>query len=99
MHADLLVEHGVDRYLTRTAAAQLIWPIPEFGLAARLHLVRQSVTLIHGGSDAIIPVSYLARWAQALPNVAATHVIDGAGHQAEFDRPDDVAAIVAAALS
>jgi pimeloyl-ACP methyl ester carboxylesterase len=96
--ADVLVEHGIDRYLTRTAAAQLIWPLPEFGLTDRLHRVRQRVTLVHGAEDAVIPVSYVQRWAAVLPNVAATHVVDGAGHQAEFDRPDEVAAIAADAL-
>jgi pimeloyl-ACP methyl ester carboxylesterase len=97
--ADELVEHGVDRYLTRTAAAQLIWPLPEFGLVDRLHRVQQPVTLLHGAADELIPVSYVARWSQALPNVVASHVIDGAGHQAEFDKPAEVAALAAAALS
>ncbi len=97
--ADVLVEHGVDRYLTRTATAQLIWPIPEFGITDRLHRVTAPVTLIHGAQDQIIPASYLDRWAAALPNVVGTHVVEGAGHQAEFDRPDDVAALVVAARS
>lgn len=96
--ADELVEHGVDRYLTRTAAAQLIWPLPEFGLVERLHRVRAPVTLVHGSEDQIIPVSYLEKWAAVLPNVAGTHVVEGAGHQAEFDQPEAVAAIAAGAL-
>lgn len=98
MPADLLVEHGVDRYLTRTASAQLIWPIPEFGIDERLHLVKNPVTLIHGAMDAIIPCSYLDKWAQILPNVASTHLVEEAGHHAEFDRPEEVAAIVKSAL-
>lgn len=97
--ADASVEHGVHRYLTRAAAAQLIWPLPEFGLSERLHLVTNPVTLIHGADDQIIPPSYLPRWERALANVAATHVVDGAGHHAEFDAPDTVAAIAAAAFA
>jgi pimeloyl-ACP methyl ester carboxylesterase len=99
MPADLLVEHGVDRYLTRTASAQLIWPIPEFGISDRLHLVKNPVTLVHGAKDEIIPASYLGKWAQLLPNVVGAHLIEEAGHQAEFDRPEDVAAIAKSALS
>ena len=98
MPADLLVEHGVDRYLTRTASAQLIWPIPEFGIDERLHLVKNPVTLIHGAMDAIIPCPYLDKWAQILPNVASTHLVEEAGHHAEFDQPEEVAAIVKSAL-
>ena len=96
--ADMVVEHGVHRYLTRTAAAQLIWPLPEWGLAERLHRVTSPVTLVHGAKDRIIPVSYLQRWADALPNVVGTHVLDDAGHQADFDQPAQVARIAAAAL-
>lgn len=97
--ADASVEHGVHRYLTRAAAAQLIWPLPEFGLSERLHLVKNPVTLIHGANEQIIPPSYLRRWEQALTHVAGTHLIDGAGHQAEFDAPDQVAAIAATAFT
>ncbi|WP_419840889.1 alpha/beta fold hydrolase [Candidatus Poriferisodalis sp.] len=97
--ADMVVEHGVHRYLTRTAAAQLIWPLPEWGLADRLHRVANRVTLVHGAKDRIIPSSYLERWAEALPNVADTHVLDDAGHLADFDRPDAVAQIAAAAFA
>ncbi len=99
MPADLLVEHGVDRYLTRSASAQLIWPIPEFGISERLHLVKNPVTLVHGAKDAIIPASYLNKWEQILPNVVGVHCVEEAGHQAEFDRPEDIAAIATSALS
>lgn len=97
--ADELVEHGVERYLTRTAAAQLIWPIPEFGLSDRLHRVQAPVTLVHGTDDAIIPVSYLERWSSRLGDVRGVHRIEGAGHQAEFDAPAEVAAIASQALA
>ncbi len=97
--ADMVVEHGVHRYLTRTSAAQLIWPLPEWGLAARLHRVSNPVTLVHGAKDRIIPSSYLARWSAALPNVVATHLVDDAGHQADFDQPAQIAQIAAAAFA
>ena len=99
MPADLLVEHGVDRYLTRSASAQLIWPIPEVGISERIHLVKNPVTLVHGAKDAIIPASYLNKWEQILPNVVGVHCVEEAGHQAEFDRPEDIAAIATSALS
>jgi len=97
--ADMVVEHGVHRYLTRTAAAQLIWPLPEWGLAARLHRVSNPVTLVHGAKDRIIPASYLGRWAKALPNVVSTHLVDDAGHQADFDQPAEITRIATAAFA
>jgi len=89
-----LVDADVERYHTRTAAASLIWPLPEFGLSTRAHRVRCPVTLVWGGADRINPVSYLHRFAGLLPNVVGTHVVDGAGHLAEWDAPVEVAAVV-----
>ena len=96
--AEELVEDNVARYLTRTAAAQLVWPIPEFGISNRIHRVACPVTLVWGAADELNPPSYLARWSALLPNVVATHTIPGAGHLAEWDAPDAVAEIVAQAL-
>lgn len=97
--SDELIEDGVVRYLTRTAAAQLVWPIPEFGISTRLHRVTCPVTIVWGAQDQLCGVSYLERWRDALPNVVATHVVDGAGHLAEWDQPEAVADIVASALA
>ena len=88
----------MDRYLTRTASAQLVWPIPEFGISERIHLVKNEVTLIHGARDAIIPHSYLQKWAEIFPNRSGTHLVDAAGHQVEFDEPEKVAFIVTSVL-
>ena len=93
-----LIEDGVARYLTRTAAASLVWPIPEFGLDTRIHRVSCPVTLIWGAEDRLIPPSYAARFKALLANVAGVHMVDGAGHLAEWDKPAEVAALVAAAL-
>ncbi len=96
---EVLIERNVDRYLARTAAASLVWPIPEFGLDTRIHRVTCPVTLVWGAQDELAPVSYLERFAGLLPNVVGTHIVDGAGHLAEWDRPDEVAALVEGALS
>ena len=93
-----LVEHGVERYLTRMSAASLVWPIPEFGLSTRLHRVGCPVTLVWGAEDRLNPVSYAERWRAALPGEVEVHIVDGAGHLAEWDCPAEVAEIAAAAL-
>ena len=98
MPADVLVEHGIDRYVTRTSAAALIWPIPDHGLDTRIHRVSTPVTLVWGSRDEVVPPTYADRFAAVLPHVAGRHVIDDAGHLAELDRPVEVAAVVAAAL-
>ena len=89
-----LADDGVARYTTRTAAASLVWPIPEFGLASRLHLVRCPVTLVWGELDTLNPPSYLERFAARLANVAEARVVPGAGHLVEWDEPAIVAEAV-----
>lgn len=89
-----LVEDGVVRYLSRTAAAQLVWPILEFGLDTRAHRVTTPVTLVWGRADRLNPLSYLGRWQALLPNVVGAHTVEGAGHLVEWDQPDAVAALV-----
>ena len=98
MEGDELVEYGVIRYQTRTVGASLVWPLPDHGLAARIHRVTVPTTVIWGADDAIAPVSYLDRWAAALPAVAATHTVADAGHLVDWDRPAAVAELVADAV-
>lgn len=93
-----LIEYGVARYQTRTSAASLVWPIPDHGLSERIHRITTPVTLVWGADDQIAPISYLDRWASALPNVVATHTIADAGHLVDWDQPSEVAALVAADL-
>lgn len=89
-----LVDDNVARYATRTAAASLVWPIPEFGLVTRIHRVTCPVTLVWGAQDRLVPVSYLGRFAAALANVGATHIIEHAGHLVDWDQPAAVAALL-----
>jgi len=88
------IEQGVSRYLSRTAAASLVWPIPDHGLDLRIHLVRCPVTLVWGDEDRVIPPSYDERFARVLPNVVGRHRIAGVGHLPDWDGPAEVAAII-----
>jgi pimeloyl-ACP methyl ester carboxylesterase len=88
------VEFGISRYFSRRAAASLVWPIPDHGLAERIHLVACPVGLVWGASDRINPPGYAARLAGALSGHVGTRLIASAGHCAEWDEPEAVAAAV-----
>lgn len=92
------VEANVRRYTARTAAASLVWPIPDFGLAQRIHRVTCPVTLVWGSDDRIVPPRYADLFAEHLCDLRAVHVVEGAGHLAELDAPTQVAAIAKEAL-
>ena len=91
------VERTVRRYTARTAAASLVWPLPEFGLAQRIGRVRVPVTLVWGADDRIVSPRYADRFARHL-DVRDSIVVDGAGHLAEWDSPAVVAELAARVL-
>ncbi|MBM3828746.1 MAG: alpha/beta fold hydrolase [Actinobacteria bacterium] len=95
---DLLVDATIQRYTARTATASLVWPIPEFGLAERMHRVSCPVTLVWGSDDQIVDPSYAEEFAARLRDVRGRHVVDGAGHLVEWDDPRAVASLAAAAF-
>lgn len=79
--------------LTRAseAAARLLWPTGDRGLAKRLHRVQAPTLLVWGSADRLIPPSYAKRFASRLGGFCEVREIEGAGHTAELDRPDAVA--------
>lgn len=94
LSADELVRRKVGRYHTRRAAAQLVWPIPDFGLASRIHRVACPVGLVWGARDRIVSPDYAGLFAKVLSGWTATETVDGAGHAVEWDAPDETAAAV-----
>jgi pimeloyl-ACP methyl ester carboxylesterase len=94
LDVDELMERELGRYRTRRSAASLMWPIPDHGLAARLHRVKCPVHIVWGSDDRLAPPSYAHRFAEMLPECRGISVIDGAGHALEWDRPAEVAAVV-----
>lgn len=83
------------RYRTRRSAASLVWPIPEHGLASRIHRVKQDLHLVWGDGDRLIPTAYRQMFASHLRCASRSTVIAGAGHLVEWDRPEEVARAVA----
>lgn len=91
---EALMDSEVRRYRTRTSAASLMWPLPEFGLAERLHRVSVPVAVVWGREDRLMGPSYRDLWANTLANFIGSREIDGAGHLVEWDAPMAVAEAV-----
>jgi pimeloyl-ACP methyl ester carboxylesterase len=70
---------GEFRTMNLTSASKFMWPLPDRGLSRRLPYLTPPTLVIHGEADGLIPPSYEAAWAAALPH-ARTAVIAGAGH-------------------
>jgi pimeloyl-ACP methyl ester carboxylesterase len=82
--------------LTRAseAAARAFWPLGNTRLDKRLPLIAAPTLLIWGESDRIMPRRYADRFAAAIAGRAEVVTIPGAGHLAELDKPDEVAAAI-----
>jgi pimeloyl-ACP methyl ester carboxylesterase len=80
-------EAPVASFLSDVAAANMLWPFGERGLAKRLHRITAPRLTLWGDLDEVNPVSNADAWGGA-------NIIAGAGHLMEWDAPDQVAVAV-----
>jgi pimeloyl-ACP methyl ester carboxylesterase len=84
-------EAPVARYLSDIAAASLVWPLGDRGVANRLHRIRCPQLVMWGDQDELLVPGLIERW-------GGGHVVAGAGHLLEWDAPDEVTALLRAHL-
>jgi pimeloyl-ACP methyl ester carboxylesterase len=87
-------EHRITQTRALEAAARLLWPTGDRGLAKRLHRVRSETLLLWGERDAIVPPSYAKRFAAGISGGTQQRILPGAGHAVDFDAPDALAAAI-----
>jgi pimeloyl-ACP methyl ester carboxylesterase len=87
------VAYTLDRASAMAAAARYLWPIPNRGLAKRLHRVRTPTLLLWGESDGLCPVEY-GREFQAAIAGAELAVLPAAGHMVTVEQPAELARLI-----
>ncbi len=87
-------EWSIEQVRANEAAARAFWPLGNTRLDKRLPLIAAPTLLLWGEHDRVMPKSYAQRFAAAITGESKTDVIPGAGHLAELDRPDAVAAAI-----
>ena len=92
------VEAEVLQLRAHEAAARLLWPLGDTGLAKRLPRIREPVLLLWGEKDRVVSFGYAKRYAGALRGEARIERVPGAGHLADLDAPDEVARRILAFL-
>ena len=85
------LEWQVERARAAEAAARLLWPFGERGLAKRLHRVTVPTLLLWGAEDRVVPPSYAKRFAGRITGPTTLREIPGAGHLAAVDAPEKAA--------
>lgn len=92
------VEWEIVKIRANEAAARLFWPLGDLRLERRLGRVTAPTLLVWGAADQVVAPAYAGRFAELLGGPVETATIDGAGHLADFDRPEAVADVVNAFL-
>jgi pimeloyl-ACP methyl ester carboxylesterase len=80
----------LDRAKSLATTAKYIWPIPNRGLAKRLHRVAAPTLLVWGESDRIVPPRYAQDFQAGIAG-AKVATISKAGHLPQVEQPDQLA--------
>jgi pimeloyl-ACP methyl ester carboxylesterase len=72
---------------------RFLWPLPDKGLARRLHRVAAPTLIIWGAEDRLIPPTYATDLAGRIPG-SRVELVAGAGHMVTMERPDEVARLL-----
>ncbi len=86
----------IEQTRANEAAARIFWPLGNTRIEKRLPLIAAPTLLIRGAEDHVMPRSYFERFAHALAGRSEIRTIADAGHLAELDKPQDVAAAILA---
>ena len=92
------IKYLVDRAKSMSTAAKYLWPIPNRGLAKRLHRVRQPGLVIWGECDGIVPPVYAEHFAAQMTN-ATVHIVPDAAHMVVDEQPQIVSGLIDRLLS
>jgi pimeloyl-ACP methyl ester carboxylesterase len=87
-------EWPIEQVRAAEAAARIFWPLGNTKLEKRLKLITAPTLLLWGAHDRIMPRSYAGRFAAGIAGPSEIRIIPGAGHLAELDKPDEVAAAI-----
>lgn len=90
---DERISYFLERAKGLATSAKYTWPIPNRGLAKRLHRVRLPTLLIWGARDGIVSPRYAGDFKQRVPQ-AHLEIVPGAAHLPLVEQPDRVAELV-----
>jgi pimeloyl-ACP methyl ester carboxylesterase len=95
---DALIEYHVERAKSMATAAKYLWPIPNRGIAKRLHRVRAPTLIVWGASDRVASPRYAEAFRERIKG-ARVEIVAEAGHLPHEEQPARVAELTNAFLA
>jgi pimeloyl-ACP methyl ester carboxylesterase len=87
------ISYELERAKGLATSAKYLWPIPNRGLAKRLHRVRAPTLLVWGERDGLVSPRYAADFQARLPH-ARLEILPNAAHLPMVEQPERLAALV-----
>lgn len=75
------------------ATGKMVWPIPDRGLAKRLHRIRVPTLIVWGDEDALVSSAYANEFRDRIKGSRA-EIIKNCGHIPQVERPAETLAVV-----
>ncbi|MDH3737821.1 MAG: alpha/beta hydrolase [Alphaproteobacteria bacterium] len=88
---DQTIEWQIKELRALEAMHRYMWPLGDANLAKRLPRISVPTLLVRGDQDAVLPESYVGRFAQTIAGPVESTTIAGAGHLADIDAPENLA--------
>jgi pimeloyl-ACP methyl ester carboxylesterase len=95
---DEMIEYHVERAKSLATAAKYLWPIPNRGLAKRVHRISAPTLIAWGASDTIASPRYAEAFGQRIKG-SRVEIIPEAGHLPHEEQPARLAEVVTAFLA
>jgi pimeloyl-ACP methyl ester carboxylesterase len=73
--------------------SKFVWPVPDKGLAKRLHRIQAPTLVIWGRDDALISSEYAAEFGRLIPG-SRVEIVDHCGHIPQLEQPEQTMSLV-----
>ena len=78
--------------------SKFVWPIPDKGLAKRIHRIVAPTLVIWGKQDALVSVAYAAEFGRLIAD-SRVEILDECGHIPQLEQPDQTMSMVSRFLA
>ncbi|MGZ7023064.1 MAG: alpha/beta fold hydrolase, partial [Ilumatobacteraceae bacterium] len=78
---------------TTGCTSKFVWPVPDKGLAKRIHRIKAPTLVVWGKQDALVSSAYAAEFGRLIEG-SRVEVLDDCGHIPQLEQPEQTLALV-----